>query len=91
MTSATIDPRLTRPAGIRTIQLGRLTISYVPDGHVQLPGRSWLPTTTDEFWAGHPEYLDDAGKSATTSPTCSSAACSMTRGCRPEAVADRMA
>ncbi|MEV4164946.1 MBL fold metallo-hydrolase [Nonomuraea dietziae] len=61
MTSTAIDHRLTRPAGIRTIPLGRLTVSYVPDGHVQLPGRSWLPTTTDDFWAEHPEYLDDAG------------------------------
>jgi glyoxylase-like metal-dependent hydrolase (beta-lactamase superfamily II) len=56
MTTAT-----TRPAGIRTIQLGELKVSYVPDGVVQLPGLSWLPTTTEEFWTDHPEYLDEGG------------------------------
>lgn len=56
MTNAT-----TRPAGIRTIELGELKVSYVPDGVVQLPGLSWLPATTEEFWADRSEYLDEGG------------------------------
>lgn len=52
---------LTRAAGIRTIELGELKVSYVPDGLVYLPGLSWLPATTEKFWARYPEYLDEGG------------------------------
>jgi glyoxylase-like metal-dependent hydrolase (beta-lactamase superfamily II) len=56
-----MDERLRRPAGIRSLSLGDTTVSYVPDGAVQLDPRAWLPDTTDEVWAEHPEYLDDSG------------------------------
>ncbi|MEU6041556.1 MBL fold metallo-hydrolase [Actinomadura sp. NPDC047616] len=55
------DERLRRPAGIRSLRLGDTTVSFVPDGAVQLPPRGWLPDTTDEVWTAHPDYLDDSG------------------------------
>ncbi|GAB2587397.1 MBL fold metallo-hydrolase [Streptomyces capparidis] len=63
MTDFAVDrgERLRRAAGIRSVQLGDLRVSFVPDGVVQLPPRGWLPDTTDEVWAAHPEYLDDSG------------------------------
>ncbi|GAA5143155.1 MBL fold metallo-hydrolase [Pseudonocardia adelaidensis] len=56
-----MDERLRRPSGIRSLTIGDTTLSYVPDGAVQLSPRGWLPDTTDEVWAKHPEYLDDSG------------------------------
>ncbi|RBQ22060.1 MBL fold metallo-hydrolase [Spongiactinospora rosea] len=55
------EPRLRRPAPIRSLPIGDLTVTYVPDGAVQLKPRAWLPATTDETWAAHPEYLDESG------------------------------
>ncbi len=55
------DARLRRPTGIRSLRLGDITLTYVPDGVAQLSPRGWLPTTTDEMWAAHPEYLDADG------------------------------
>lgn len=55
------DERLRRPAGTRTLHLSDTTLTFVPDGVVQLPGRGWLPAMTDEVWAAHPEYLDETG------------------------------
>src|SRR5690348_691413 len=61
MTDIALRRRLARPAGLRTLHLGDLTVSYVPDGFVPLDARRWLPATTTEFWAARPEYLDGAG------------------------------
>lgn len=55
------DERLRRPAGIRSLRLGDTRVSFVPDGAIQGRPRSWLPDTTDEIWAAHPEYLDASG------------------------------
>jgi glyoxylase-like metal-dependent hydrolase (beta-lactamase superfamily II) len=55
------DERLRRPAGIRSVWLGDTRVSFVPDGAVQGRPRGWLPDTTDEIWAAHPEYLDASG------------------------------
>ncbi len=55
------DGRLSRPAGIRSIQLGDTKVSYVPDGDVRLRPLPLLQDTTDEVWAAHPEYLDATG------------------------------
>ncbi|WP_251071760.1 MBL fold metallo-hydrolase [Streptomyces sp. ISL-43] len=55
------DARLRRPAGIRSIRLGDVSVSYVPDGDVRLRPRQLLQDTTDEVWAAHPEYLDATG------------------------------
>lgn len=64
MTNVAVDDetaRLRRPAGIRSIRLGTMKVSFVPDGVVLLPPRGWLPATTDEVWRAHPEYLDESG------------------------------
>ncbi|GAA2754754.1 MBL fold metallo-hydrolase [Actinopolymorpha rutila] len=53
--------RLHRPARLRSLRLGDTTLTYVPDGTAQLRPRGWLPDTTDEVWAAHPEHLDDSG------------------------------
>jgi glyoxylase-like metal-dependent hydrolase (beta-lactamase superfamily II) len=55
------DPRLVRPAGIRTLRLGDLTVSYLPDGYVHLKPLAWLPASTPEFWVARPGYLDGTG------------------------------
>ncbi|GAA2423619.1 MBL fold metallo-hydrolase [Streptomyces macrosporus] len=55
------DERLRRPSGIRTLRLGETRVTYVPDGAAGLVPTGWLPDTTDEVWAEHPEYLDDSG------------------------------
>jgi glyoxylase-like metal-dependent hydrolase (beta-lactamase superfamily II) len=55
------DERLRRPAGIRSVWLGDTRVSFVPDGAIQGRPRSWLPDTTDEIWAAHPQYLDASG------------------------------
>ncbi|GHG52913.1 MBL fold metallo-hydrolase [Streptomyces griseocarneus] len=55
------DGRLSRPAGIRSIQLGDTKVSYVPDGDVRLRPLPLLQDSTDEVWAAHPEYLDATG------------------------------
>lgn len=55
------DERLRRPAVVRSLQLGDTRVSFVPDGAVQGRPRRWLPDTTDDTWAAHPEYLDASG------------------------------
>ncbi|WP_329518813.1 MBL fold metallo-hydrolase [Spirillospora sp. NBC_01491] len=50
--------RLSREAGPRTIRLGDLTVSHVPDGAVRLRPRGWFPSTTGADWDDRPEYLD---------------------------------
>src|SRR5688500_13579341 len=51
-----LSKRLGRPSGIRSIQVGELKVSYVPDGDVPLQPRGWLPASTKHDWAAHPEY-----------------------------------
>jgi glyoxylase-like metal-dependent hydrolase (beta-lactamase superfamily II) len=53
--------RLRRPSRTRTIELGELIISYVPDGAVGLKPRGWLPDGTDGDWAVHSDHLDMNG------------------------------
>lgn len=63
MTNIAVDEteRLRQPSGIRSMRLGDMRASFVPDGAVQLPPRGWLPGSTDEVWAAHPEYVDASG------------------------------
>jgi glyoxylase-like metal-dependent hydrolase (beta-lactamase superfamily II) len=56
-----MNERFRQVAGIRSLRLGEVKVSYVPDGAVQLIPTAWLPDTTGETWAAHPEYLDDTG------------------------------
>ncbi|MEV3965104.1 MBL fold metallo-hydrolase [Nocardia sp. NPDC050193] len=53
--------RLRRPGRLRSIRLGELTVSYVPDGTVGLVPRGWLPGTTAADWMAHADHLDDKG------------------------------
>jgi len=53
--------RLTSAPRIRSLRLGELTITYVPDGLVRLKPRGWLPAATDADWAAYRDHLDDGG------------------------------
>ncbi|NUS92807.1 MAG: MBL fold metallo-hydrolase [Nocardia sp.] len=62
-----IDPiaadgrRLRRPSRFRSIRLGELTVTYVPDGAVELVPRGWLPDATADQWTAHADHLDENG------------------------------
>ena len=58
---AELGDRFRRPAVSRSLQLGELAVSYVPDGAVQLDPHAWLPATTEDTWNKHSEYLDRTG------------------------------
>ncbi|MEV6234233.1 MBL fold metallo-hydrolase [Saccharopolyspora shandongensis] len=49
-------------AGIRSIDLGDLRVSYVPDGVVGLKPRGWFPETTEADWREHARHLDESGQ-----------------------------
>lgn len=55
------DLRLRRPAEARSLRIGDLTVSYVPDGDVRLPPRGWLPGSTADYWRTNAAHLDDTG------------------------------
>ncbi|MGP4018318.1 MBL fold metallo-hydrolase [Saccharopolyspora sp. 5N708] len=55
------DQRWNTAAGIRSLDLGDLRISYVPDGAVGLKPRGWYPKTTDDDWRAHARHLGEAG------------------------------
>ncbi|RKN40409.1 MBL fold metallo-hydrolase [Streptomyces hoynatensis] len=57
----THEERLHLPATLRSLTLGDVRVSHVPDGAVQLSPRGWLPGSTAEVWEAHPEYLDNSG------------------------------
>jgi glyoxylase-like metal-dependent hydrolase (beta-lactamase superfamily II) len=56
-----INRRLRRPSGVRSLRLGDLKISYVPDGAVLLKPRGWLPAATERDWQEHVDHLNDTG------------------------------
>ncbi|MER7010639.1 MBL fold metallo-hydrolase [Saccharopolyspora sp. NPDC000359] len=56
------EQRWSAEAGARTIELGDLRISYVPDGAVGLKPRGWFPETTAQDWRDHAHHLDGAGQ-----------------------------
>ncbi|MEU5864560.1 MBL fold metallo-hydrolase [Nonomuraea sp. NPDC047529] len=60
-TTAFDRTRLSRAPRVRSVQLGDLTITHVPDGLVRLKPRGWLPAATDADWAAHRDHLDDDG------------------------------
>ena len=53
--------RLTRAPRVRSLRLGDLRITYVPDGLSRLKPRGWLPAATDADWAAYHDHLDDGG------------------------------
>ncbi|MCP2280676.1 Glyoxylase, beta-lactamase superfamily II [Nocardia amikacinitolerans] len=56
--TTTVAERLTQPAPIRTVHVGPLRVTYLPDGLTTMNARAWLPTAPDGFWSRHSEYLD---------------------------------
>ncbi|MFJ8644870.1 MBL fold metallo-hydrolase [Streptomyces sp. NPDC093546] len=63
MTNAMVErgERSRRPADIRSVRLGEVKVTYVPDGAVRLRPRDLLPDTTEAVWAARPELLDESG------------------------------
>ncbi|MET8774829.1 MBL fold metallo-hydrolase [Nocardia sp. NPDC004654] len=56
--TTTVAERLIQPAPIRTVHVGPLRVTYLPDGLTTMNARAWLPTAPDGFWNTHREYLD---------------------------------
>ncbi|MDD7833873.1 MBL fold metallo-hydrolase [Paenarthrobacter sp. AB444] len=55
------NERLRRPAGIRSLTLGDTKLTYLPDGVGTLDARMLLTEPSEDFWAQHPQYLDEGG------------------------------
>ncbi|MBF6510961.1 MBL fold metallo-hydrolase [Nocardia farcinica] len=56
------EHRWSAVAGARSIELGDLRISYVPDGAVGLKPRGWFPETSADDWRDRAHHLDGAGQ-----------------------------
>ncbi|WP_129843091.1 MBL fold metallo-hydrolase [Streptomyces sp. RFCAC02] len=63
MTTPTLlGERFRSPARTRSLRLGDLTVTHVPDGAVQLVPHGWFPDTTPETWTGErAAHLDATG------------------------------
>jgi glyoxylase-like metal-dependent hydrolase (beta-lactamase superfamily II) len=53
--------RLTSAPRVRSLHLGELKVTYIPDGLALCKPRGWLPAATDADWAANREHLDDGG------------------------------
>ncbi|MEU7139305.1 MBL fold metallo-hydrolase [Nocardia sp. NPDC046473] len=53
--------RLRRAPRMRSVQVGDMRVTYVPDGVVGLRPRGWLPETTAADWRVHARYLGSDG------------------------------
>ncbi|MEV4095803.1 MBL fold metallo-hydrolase [Streptosporangium saharense] len=53
--------RLSRTPRVRSLRLGDLTVTYVPDGAVRLKPHGWLPAATADDWADNRDHLDHDG------------------------------
>lgn len=53
--------RLTSAPRVRSLRLGDLKITYIPDGLALCKPRGWLPAATDADWAANRDHLDDGG------------------------------
>ncbi|RKN21351.1 MBL fold metallo-hydrolase [Micromonospora musae] len=53
--------RLTSAPRVRSLQLGELKITYVPDGLALCKPHGWLPDATAADWSANPDHLDDGG------------------------------
>ncbi|MFG1948884.1 MBL fold metallo-hydrolase [Nonomuraea sp. NPDC048826] len=60
-TAAFDRARLSRPPHVRSVRLGDLTLTYVPDGVVRLKPGGWLPAAAPGDWADHRDHLDGDG------------------------------
>jgi glyoxylase-like metal-dependent hydrolase (beta-lactamase superfamily II) len=53
--------RLTSAPRVRSLHLGELKVTYIPDGLALCKPRGWLPAATDADWAANRDHLDDDG------------------------------
>lgn len=53
------DSRLRRPSAVRTLRVGQLKVSYVPDGAMLLKPAGFLPAAVDRHWDAYGAYLND--------------------------------
>ncbi|MFI9597524.1 MBL fold metallo-hydrolase [Nonomuraea sp. NPDC052265] len=61
-TTTTFDrTRLSRAPRVRSLRLGELRITHIPDGVVRLKPYGWLPAATAADWATYRDHLDDDG------------------------------
>lgn len=60
--SETFDPSRLRRAGVtRSVQVGELKVSYVPDGASKIVPQALLPSTTQDDWIKNADHLDESG------------------------------
>lgn len=48
-----------KPAQTSSIQVGDIRVTYLPDGDGRASATLTFPSSNDELWAAHPEYLDE--------------------------------
>lgn len=53
------DSRLRRPSAVRTLRVGELKVSYVPDGAMLLKPAGIPPAAVDRHWSRYGAYLND--------------------------------
>jgi glyoxylase-like metal-dependent hydrolase (beta-lactamase superfamily II) len=53
--------RLRRSSEIRSVSIGEITVTYLPDGLVQIKPRGLFPGTTPPDWADYQGHIDEAG------------------------------
>jgi glyoxylase-like metal-dependent hydrolase (beta-lactamase superfamily II) len=51
--------RMRRVSGLRSLMVGELKVSFVPDGAIKVRARGLLPSSGEDDWAANPEYLDE--------------------------------
>jgi glyoxylase-like metal-dependent hydrolase (beta-lactamase superfamily II) len=49
-------------APVRSMTIGDIQVTYLPDGETRLAPTAFFPASTDEGWKLHPEWLDDEGR-----------------------------
>jgi glyoxylase-like metal-dependent hydrolase (beta-lactamase superfamily II) len=54
--------KLARPAPLSSLDVGKIRITYLPDGDAWGIATHYLPGSNDALWAAHQELLDDNGK-----------------------------
>ncbi|MDX3802965.1 MBL fold metallo-hydrolase [Streptomyces sp. AK04-3B] len=53
------DSRLRRPSALRTLRVGEMKVSYVPDGAMLLKPAGIPPVAVDRHWSRYGAYLND--------------------------------
>ncbi len=51
-----------QPAATCSIQVGDIRVTYLPDGDGRASATLTFPSSNEELWAAHPEYLDEDRK-----------------------------